>query len=116
MTFLVQMIDDVVSNQFEIGEGEVTIGRKLSNDICIGEESVSSFHAKITVEKNIYFDNILDVYIEDLNSTNGTYVNDVQLRGRQKLSNNDEIKLAWNVFKYIDNTDGEMEQTTFIAQ
>lgn len=48
--------------------GTVTVGRKADNDICLDDATVSGYHAKIVT----YFQSS---YIEDLSSTNGTYVN-----------------------------------------
>jgi len=47
----------------------ITIGRDNNNDICINKPKVSSFHAKFIVQSS---DKII---LQDLNSTNGTYVN-----------------------------------------
>lgn len=53
---------------FPLHEGGVSIGRSENNEIFIDDTTVSSQHAKIYT----YFD---ASYIEDLNSTNGTYIN-----------------------------------------
>ena len=49
--------------------------------------------------------------LEDAGSTNGTYVNDLRIEGRQRLHHNDIIRLAWNKFKFIDDKEAQMEQT-----
>ncbi len=46
-----------------------TVGRNPTNDVVIHEASVSSFHAEITVDEN-------GVWVRDLQSTNGTFVDD----------------------------------------
>ena len=53
---------------FPLGAGGVSIGRSGQNDILLNDSTVSSQHARIYT----YFD---ASYIEDLNSTNGTYIN-----------------------------------------
>jgi len=42
-----------------------------------------------------------EFYLEDLDSTNGTYINNQKLQGRMKLKMNDEIKIGTVVFKVM---------------
>jgi hypothetical protein len=58
--------------EFELKPGTNSLGRGEDNDIQIGDNSVSTHHAQITVEDNF-------VVIKDLNSTNGTFINDSQV-------------------------------------
>ncbi len=65
----------------------VTIGRDKTNNIIFDYKQVSSKHVKITpVGAN-------SVIIEDLNSTNGTYVNGVRIK-RKIISKDDRVKIA----------------------
>ncbi len=54
---------------FQSDKAEITIGRNLKNDLQIDNLAVSNFHARIQRAQDKYF-------IEDLNSTNGTFVNE----------------------------------------
>lgn len=65
------------------------IGYGEDADVKIPSETISQMHARIDHEDDAY-------YIEDLNSTNGTYVNDEALvyKERRKLNNNDVIRFA----------------------
>jgi pSer/pThr/pTyr-binding forkhead associated (FHA) protein len=54
--------------EMAVTEGTVTIGRNKDNDIQIDDPSVSAYHAKLVS----FFK---PTYIQDLRSTNGTYVN-----------------------------------------
>ena len=65
---------------------EVTIGRNSNCDIHIDNLSVSKQHAKIFKQDGAYV-------IEDLNSTNGTYVNNRRV-ARAIINNNDEINIG----------------------
>lgn len=68
----------------------LTMGKKKGEaDIVLEDASVSRLHARITKEKDTYF-------IEDLNSTNGTFKNGLQLQPYEKreLEEGDEIKLG----------------------
>ncbi|WP_315111144.1 FHA domain-containing protein [Clostridium intestinale] len=72
----------------------VTIGRKDDNSIILSDTFVSGNHAKLYVRNN-------EFYLEDLDSTNGTYINNQKLQGRMKLKMNDEIKIGTVVFKVM---------------
>ena len=70
--------------QFE--KDEITIGRDRGNDIFIDNLGVSNDHARIVKSENRY-------YIEDLDSTNGTILNDQKII-RQFLNNEDIITIS----------------------
>jgi hypothetical protein len=74
------------SKNFPLNKQKLTIGRTNSNDIMIPEQTVSSNHASLVNEGGNWF-------IVDNNSTNGTFVNGTRV-SRQKLNNNDTIKLG----------------------
>lgn len=67
---------------------EITIGRLSTNDIVISSKSVSKIHAKIIFRDGNF-------YIEDLNSTNGIYLNGVKV-SKSKITPNDKIKISQN--------------------
>ena len=73
---------------------DLTIGRKDDNSIVLSDQHVSGNHVKILVKNNLLF-------IEDLNSTNGTYLNGNKISGKMKLSNKDEIKIGTAIFKIL---------------
>ena len=72
------------------------IGKDAASDIVIEKETISRFHAKIHREKDEY-------YIEDLNSTNGTYVNDEILPYKEpkKLNSNDQVRFADVKYRFL---------------
>ena len=74
--------------------GIVTIGRKNDNSIVLSDQQVSSNHARFVIKNNILF-------IEDLNSTNGTYVNGKKVEGKVKLFGKDEIKIGSTSFMVL---------------
>lgn len=116
MSTLVQLIDDVVANKFDLGAEKVSIGRHGDNTIQIDDISVSSHHAVIRQQKSDYLDDVTDVYIEDLGSTNGTFVNGNKVEGPTRLNNNDLLRLAWNEFKFQEATQNTLEGTAHILQ
>lgn len=73
---------------------DLSIGRKEGNSIVMADQHVSGNHAQILVRNN-------GLFLEDLNSTNGTYLNGNKLRGRAKLSNRDEVRIGSGVFKIL---------------
>lgn len=94
---------EVISSgdNFNIKEGSVipirdvvTIGRKEDNSIVIPDPHVSGNHARIIVKNNILF-------IEDLNSTNGVFVNNKRVENKTKLFGKDEITIGTVKFKVL---------------
>lgn len=116
MATLAQLIDDVVTKQFDLNKTEITLGRMPDSDIQINDVSVSGRHAVIEMEKSSYLDNVQECFIRDLNSTNGTFVNEQRVLDRQRLMNNDVVRVAWNSFKFIDNAESGLESTAHILQ
>lgn len=77
----------------QIDKNIVTIGkRKDEVSLCIEDMSVSRLHARITRQNDVF-------YLEDLNSTNGTFKNGLQLQPYEKrqLEEEDEIKIGKKV-------------------
>lgn len=75
------------SKVFELIKSEIVIGRDEGVDLVIPTPAVSRRHAKLSMEGNGYA-------IEDLGSSNGTFVNGERLRARKALNAGDEIKLG----------------------
>jgi pSer/pThr/pTyr-binding forkhead associated (FHA) protein len=71
----------------------VTLGRDARADIRLEDPFASSRHAQITPRGDV-------VVIEDLGSTNGTYLNDELLRGPQPLHPGDRIRIGSSEFSY----------------
>ena len=78
--------DGVVEQEIPLSRERMTIGRRSRNDIVLGHAAVSGEHAVITT--------ILDEsFLEDLRSTNGTFVNGHRI-GKHFLQHQDTIKIA----------------------
>ena len=70
----------------ETDKDEITIGRNPNCDVHIDNLGVSNQHAKIIKQDGAYV-------VEDLNSTNGTYINSKRI-ARAVINNNDEIQIG----------------------
>lgn len=116
MAVLAQLVDDVVATRFDISRKRLSLGRHQNNDIQIDEQAVSSRHAMIYAEANPDFPDYKEFFVEDLGSTNGTFVNDERIDGKVRLHHNDVIRLAWNKFKFMDEKEGELEKTVHMLK
>ena len=67
--------------------GGVTIGRDAEADVRIEDRYASGIHCRVHSRGNEYF-------VEDLNSTNGTYLNDGDLNGESVLRDMDTIRIG----------------------
>lgn len=111
---IIQTLDGVVVNRFTIEPEGLKFGRTASHDVQIDDLAVSHDHAEIALETNDQGQEIY--YIQDLGSTNGTFVNESKLEERQRLRHNDIIRVGWNNFTFIDENEQDLEQTTEIKK
>jgi len=98
---------------FPLDKATIYIGRSPQNDIVIDEESVSTDHARVDLIPNQLMDGLIDIFIEDLGSTNGTFVNQAPVR-RQQLQNFDYIRIAFTDFKLVADKKAKLARTTVI--
>jgi predicted component of type VI protein secretion system len=75
---------------FELVKDVVTVGRDVSNDITINDAEVSRNHARLSAQSGGYL-------MEDLASTNGTFVNGQRLIGPKLLNPGDVVGLGETV-------------------
>ncbi len=86
--------DDYKDIDHDIDKDEFFIGRHFERDLILEEETISGKHAKITRIGNRY-------EIEDLNSTNGTFVNKKRIT-KQELRTEDTISFHKYDFRFIN--------------
>lgn len=73
---------------YSLDSGPITIGRDASNDIVVkNDEFASATHARFEPRGN-------GVWLEDLGSTNGTYLNGIRLKKSKRLEPGDEVKVG----------------------
>ena len=73
------------------------IGRNADLDLVLVEEMVSRLHARLTVSKT-------GVVLENLSSTNGTFVNGFQVRDKTTLKENDRVLIGTSIMKLTKNS------------
>lgn len=84
-----------LGRRVELPRTEITIGRDDENAINNPLHTLSRRHARLFVRDDAY-------YIEDLGSTNGTFVNEVEIARPTQLRNGDLVRCGGAVFKFIE--------------
>jgi FHA domain len=100
---LVVSLDGVVIKEVQITKDKTTLGRRPYNDIVIDNLAVSGEHAVLQMVSS-------DVFIEDLNSTNGTYINGKAIK-KQLLTHNDTVEIGKYKIKYLVDEGTDYEKT-----
>ena len=96
MPKMIVSIDGVVIKDVQLSKDRTSLGRRPYNDIVIDNLAVSGEHAVLQMSGN-------DVYVEDLNSTNGTYVNGKAVK-KQLLQHNDTVEIGKYKISYVNET------------
>lgn len=106
MPLLLHIIEDRVIHKFNLKEGIVNIGRKRDNDITLDDRTISGHHARLTIRPhhNPYLNLLVEVELKDLDSTNGTFVNDNRIESKT-LHNGDVLTFGDHRFRYEDALD-----------
>ena len=87
---------DILAPQtrFELRDGETSVGRSSASDVVLkSDDFASGQHAKLTRHGGL-------LYVEDLGSTNGTFVNDRKTVGATPVRNGDSVRVGSTVFRY----------------
>ena len=92
--FILKNIKD--GNELEFNSIETLIGREERNSVSLDDEAVSAEHARIKFFKGKW-------QIEDLSSTNGTYVNDQRIFSPTILLSGDIITVGSTSIEFIFN-------------
>ncbi len=111
MAKIILSLNGNVQNEFELGKERMTIGRKAENDIPVDNLAISGQHALLLSVLD-------DSFVEDLGSTNGTYVNG-KLVKKQALKHGDVIGVGKHELKYINENavddEDDFEKTVLIS-
>jgi pSer/pThr/pTyr-binding forkhead associated (FHA) protein len=105
MARLILSLDGQVMAEYNMNKERYTIGRLADNDIRIDNPAVSGHHSLII--------NILnDSFLEDLNSTNGTYVNGKLIK-KHALQHGDVVTVGHHQLRFVDTQGAEDEPDEF---
>jgi pSer/pThr/pTyr-binding forkhead associated (FHA) protein len=105
MARLVLSLDGQVLAEYNMSKERYTVGRLPDNDVRIDNPAVSGHHSLII--------NILnDSFLEDLNSTNGTYVNGKLIK-KHALQNGDLITIGHHQLRFVDQQVDDVDQDEF---
>ncbi|QHE88622.1 FHA domain-containing protein [Hydrogenophaga sp. BPS33] len=108
MPKMIVSIDGVVIKEVQLTKDRTTLGRRPYNDIVIDNLAVSGEHAVMQMSG-------MDVFLEDLNSTNGTYVNGKAIK-KQQLQNGDSVEIGKYKIKFVhEGVADTQEKTTVIS-
>jgi DNA-binding response OmpR family regulator len=91
----VPSLTDPKGQQHYLSGAAIRIGRAVENDIVIASKRVSRDHALVRREGRL-------VLLEDLNSANGTFLNDERVLAPAELQDGDKIAIGDVVFTYHD--------------
>lgn len=89
---------------FTVEKEETNVGRDLANDIPIGDPEVSRRHARFLLRDD-------SVFVEDLGSTNGTFLNGERIASPQQLRKGDVITLGESVVMVFDKVTYDPDAT-----
>ncbi len=105
MPKIVLSMDGLVLKEIALDKPRITIGRKPHNDIQIDNLAISGEHAAITTI-------LQDAFLEDLNSTNGSYVNGQPVK-KHALKDGDIVELGKYRIKYLKDLPAPDTSGTF---
>ena len=103
---LVVSLDGVVIKEVQITKDKTSLGRRPYNDIVIDNLAVSGEHAVLQLVGN-------DVFLEDLNSTNGTYINGKAVK-KHLLQHNDTVEIGKYKIKFLVDEGSDYEKTMIL--
>jgi pSer/pThr/pTyr-binding forkhead associated (FHA) protein len=113
MPKLVHTHDGKFVKNYDLAEGDLLIGRHPDSDIWVEDTTVSGKHALITVRPSAYMEGLLDVHIEDLDSTNGTIINGKRVK-RHLMKHGEVAHIGEHEFALVDEATRAFETTTVI--
>jgi pSer/pThr/pTyr-binding forkhead associated (FHA) protein len=101
MPQLIASVEGVEVKHVYLEKDRTTLGRKPHNDIVFNNMVVSGEHCVFELK------GIADVYVEDLASTNGTYINGHMIKSRQKLKDHDIIGIGNFRIEFLTSSEHE---------
>lgn len=93
----------------EVGSNPIKVGRRSDNDLVLNDAFVSSHHCGIAFESG-------QLWVTDLNSTNGTYINGQRVQGRAKWPTNTLLQIGKQVLRQVSRRRAEMRRSNELAE
>ncbi|HEB87056.1 MAG TPA: FHA domain-containing protein [Gammaproteobacteria bacterium] len=106
MAKVILMHEGTIVREYILDKERTTIGRKPDNDIQLDDPTVSGGHAALLLIQN--------VYIEDLNSTNGVLLNGKKVSKRQ-LKHGDIVRIGRHELKFVDEKTNSFDSTVVLS-
>ena len=107
MPKMIVSLDGVVIKEVQLSKDRTSLGRRPYNDIVIDNLAISGEHAVLQMSGN-------EVYVEDLNSTNGTYINGKTVK-KQLLQNGDFVEVGKYRIQYVSEAGVEPMRAAALA-
>ena len=107
MALLIQFTENGAGVKLSIEKQRTTIGRDASNDISLDDELVSKEHAVLEV---ISTEEKVEFLLQDLSSTNHTFVNDTPI-DLYKLKDGDAVRIGLSDFRFISHDPDSLDET-----
>lgn len=95
MPQLIATVEGVEVKHVDLTRDRTTLGRKADNDIVLENPAVSSRHCVFELE------GLADVYVQDLGSTNGTFVNNRRIQARTRLEDEDVVAVSGFRIRFV---------------
>jgi len=92
-----------LGRRYVLDKDAITVGRGRDNDIVLPSDCVSRRHSRLERRTD-------GVYVVDVGSTNGTYVNDDAVKvAERRLERGDQLRIGDTIFKYLAGSDIEVQ-------
>jgi hypothetical protein len=108
MPKMIVSLDGVVIREVQLTKDRTSLGRRPYNDVVIDNLAVSGEHAVLQMSG-------AEVYLEDLNSTNGSYVNGKAVK-KQQLMNGDTVEIGKYKIKYVGEASPPAHDKTMLLK
>jgi serine phosphatase RsbU (regulator of sigma subunit) len=102
--YLVVLEGSVPGRRLEIGSEVLTIGRGVKQTLVVDDPDVSRLHLRVSLVAG-------DVVAEDMDSTNGTFVDGKPIKGAVKLTDGSVLRMGGQVIKYERRSRQDVKRT-----